>query len=404
VVSPEIMPYLDFDGLAAPMRFPHGEPIDLAEENGLRVWVRSDGEQTEFCLQFHHACCDGYGANQFIEDLLCAYDHRVRGAAGSPAWADIRPELLPRRNRFGLSWWRWLGRLLVDAWGVVVGMLVFFLSRPAAVVAPEAPQLDDAEAATVPKFVVQRFSPAEVKQLLAATRAQKATLNDCLLRDFFLAIYGWNVAHDPALRTRKLRLMVPMDLRSAEDLRVPAANIVGMVNIDRSLHKGLHRGPRLLRWLKLEMGFMKFFRFAVSFNRATALVDWLSRFVPSFRRRLYGIHACLVTAAMSNAGRVFVRSPLARPDGKLAAGNLVVEALEGAPPHRYLSGLGFLCFTYAGQMSLVMNYDRRRFTRRAAEELFAAIVRQIEESAGLLPAAEAPLPQEPPHVPLQAAS
>src|SRR5262245_41277349 len=46
---------------------------DLACEPGVRLCVEQRGERATINIQFHHACCDGAGALQWIEDLLAWY-------------------------------------------------------------------------------------------------------------------------------------------------------------------------------------------------------------------------------------------------------------------------------------------------------------------------------------------
>lgn len=407
VASPEPMPYLDIDAESAPLTFPFGEAIDLTAENGLRIWVRQGEGRTTLCLQFHHACCDGYGANQFFEDVLCAYDWILKKGSGpcsrptsapegcvsepkngpdpgTPAWAPLDPARLAKRTRYGLNWWRQLVRLFVDTWGMVLGLFWFFLPKPAAAVSPEAPTFDDTDAKAVPRLLAYRFTGGELKKLLGAAKAARVTLNDLILRDVMWGLYQWNVAHDPSLRKWMTRIMVPADLRAKEDVVIPAANIVGMFNIDRHLHWKMYRDPaKLLRTIKLEMRYMRFARFAITFARITQMIHVFGHVIPWLNRLMYGVERCLVTTVLSNSGRVFTQSPLTRPDGKLGAGGLVIDTIEGAPPQRIYTGLAFSVFTYAGEFSVVMNYDRRRFTRRGAAELLDHLVRQIATSGDI---------------------
>jgi hypothetical protein len=382
VTSPEPMPFCDIAEENVPMRFPGEELIDLRVENGLRVWVRECRGVVRLCFQFHHACCDGMGANRFLEDLLIDYDHGAGG--GEPSWGPILAELLPQRGRLGLNWWRRLARLPVDAWGVVAGGLLFFLPRPTLVVSPQQPAQDEAQIGIVPDFLVRRFSAEQTKQLLTSARTLHVTVNDLLVRDFFWAIAAWNRDHDPDLRKQMVRIMVPIDLRTAGDAAMPAANIVGMVNIDRRMHWRLYRNPHLLlKSINWEIRYLRRLRFGVSANCLTGAVGWLIRLLPRLKDVFYSHKRCLVSAVVSNLGRMFERTPVTGPDGKLVAGGLTIDTIQCAPPHRIQSGLSFVIATYAGELSLVMNYDRRRFTRHAAEQLLRSIARQVERSAGI---------------------
>ena len=87
-LAEERRPFLDWDRSGAPIGNAHGERINLYSEVGLRCWVRQGDATAEVTLQFHHACCDGLGAFQFLADLLAAYGRRT-------ACEERRP-LLPR--------------------------------------------------------------------------------------------------------------------------------------------------------------------------------------------------------------------------------------------------------------------------------------------------------------------
>lgn len=381
VRPPAAPPACDVAGADEPLRLPGSEEFDLRRESGFRAWVRSDADGAVIRLQFHHACCDGVAAIRFVEDVLIAYDHLVRRAAGDPPWPPLRPELLPRRADFGLSPLGKALRLPLDFWGVVIGYLLFILPRSTPAAAPHEPQLGADELATLPEPVVHTFSTTDTARLLTAARAAGATVNDVLLRDFFLALAEWNWEHLPDLQTQFVRIMVPFDLRTAAEDHLPAANVVGMVNIDRLMHRDRPRDRGVfLRSVRLEMLYHKSLRFGIAANRIAAAIQAVLRIRPGLSDSLYGVQRCMTTAVVSNWGRLLDRSPLARADGRIVAGELVVEAVESVSPQRINSGLGFAISTYAGRLTLVLNYDRRRFARADAEALLQTVVRELERS------------------------
>jgi hypothetical protein len=381
IESPDPIPKVDYAEAGVPLRFADGERIDLQRENGLRVWVRSGDDSVEMCLQIHHCCCDGAGTNQFVEDLFCAYDHYARNHPGDPPLRPLEPSRLKHRNRFGLGFWGHLCRIPRDVIGLAIGPALFFLVRATPLHSPVEPR-DDFDKTLVPRYAAHHFESGDLPKLLAAAREAKVTLNEWLLRDLLVAMQQWNVRHDPSLERKVLRVLVPFDLRRPGDQTVPAANIVGLLYVDRCLTSWLYRTPsRLLRTLKWELRFYKWRRMAVTFIRMWQLIDLL----PNGARWFSRTPRSFATTVFSNVGRVFAATPLTRADGKLAAGDLVLESIEGAPPFRRRSGVSFCLFTYAGRLSLVMNYDRRRFDRQSAEDLLQSIVRQIEQSASLRP-------------------
>jgi len=379
VASPDPRPFLEFSDATVPMRFPGGYRIDLREENGLRIWVRRRVDGGLIRFQFHHSCCDGVAANQFIDELLRVYDHVAGGRVGDEvSLPAVDFASLPRRNRFGANWWDWLGRRFVDLWGMVIGPPIFLLGRPTPLQTRDACEQQEQRGGVVPDLVTWRFSAAQFAGLLAKAHASRVTLNDLLLRDVFLSLHAWNLDHDSRLKHELIRVMVPFDLRGREHQGLSAVNIVGMANLDRRFRWPWHRNPRwLLRGIRLETSFLKRFRIVTCFARviwvAGGLLGGLHRFLRPGR--------CLASCVVSNLGRIYVDTPLLRRDGKLVAGELTVDAVDTAPPVRDGSGAALTFYTYAGQLSVSLNFDPCRFRRPTAEQLLRHIVARIERTS-----------------------
>lgn len=380
IAASEVLPYLDCADADAPLRFPATYQIDLRRETGLRIWARTRDTGGTLLFQFHHACCDGVGAHQFLEDLLCLYDHLAHGRGGAPA--GLRPiDLtdLPRRNRFGANWLDWLGRRVVDFWGLVAGIPFFFLIHPVPLAAPDPPAPGTVDELTVPEILIQRFTHSQFAALRARAQSLQATLNDLLLREFFLALGAWNAQHDPDLQRQEVRVMIPFNLRGPEHSRLPAVNVVGMANLDRTLQRPGKTDPqRLLRGLKWELQFYKACRMVTSFPCILAALERL----PGGLRRIFGSDRCLATAVLSNLGRLWADGPLPRRDGRVVVGDLTLTSVDPAPPVRAGSSITCTLYTYANELALSVNYDRHRFSRRTAEKLLRHLVAQLEQTMG----------------------
>lgn len=380
VGSPEALPWMDFAAADVPMCFPGRSWMDLREENGLRVWVRNGEGRGEVRFQLHHACSDAIGMFQFIGDTLCAYDRICRGGPGTeregrpPEWEGLR-----QRGRAGAGWRDGMLRGLAAAWGAVAGPLLFFLVHPAPPCAPERAggMGVGRDPSVVPELPTWRSTPEQLGRLLAVAKQDGATLNDLVLREFFLAIRDWNEHHGGAAR-EVLRLMVPFNLRGPEHAGMPAANVMGLVNVDRRFDgTGRWTAPRLLRSICRETRLLKATRLAAGFGSAMAAVGALR----GGMKRAFETDRCLTTAVVSNPGRVFEDTPLGRRDGKLLAGGLVVDAVDAAPPARKGSGIACLLSTYGGRLGLTMQYDRHAYSAAGAQELFGCIAARIERSA-----------------------
>lgn len=375
--APGVKTYIDVAEFDAPLEFPGSEWIDLRTQTGLRIWVRTGPEATEMRLQFHHACCDGIASYRFIEDLLCAYDQAVYPAGGRSKFRPLDTNRLKTRTSFGLSWTRFVLRIPQEIWGIAIGTSTFFFGRPAALCTPNRPTVSEDDKLTLLDYPAHTFDQEMFQRLLAVARETGVTLNDLLLGDMFLAIQTWNSRHDPGTRRRSIRISVPMDLRTAEDRPLPAANVVAMIFLDR--RPSIFPSARwLLRAINWEMRFIKAGRMGIAFVRACGLVG----LIPGGLKWLTRVNRCYCTAVLSNNGRPLFNSELARQGDKVIAGDLTLEAIESAPPVRPYTAAALACLSYAERFVLAMNYDRNHFTPAAARDLLDTIVGQIRETAG----------------------
>jgi hypothetical protein len=366
-------PYIDYGDFSAPLRFPEGELIDLRTHTGLRIWVRTNSERTEIRFQFHHSTCDGIGAYRFLEDLLCSYDHAARPGQERVPFRPLDPEKLKTRTRFGMSLLRQTLRIPLEVWGFVVGLITFFLPRPVPSSTPREPEIDEQAKLTLLDYPAHTFDAAETGRLRTVARQTGATFNDLLLRDLLLGLHAWNIRFNPRGGRGLFRVMIPTNLRRPEDEALPAANVVAMVFVDRWMN--LFRHPKFLLWtIKLETKFLKSLELAVSFIRCVATVG----LIPGGIEFLASGSRCYATSVLSNMGRAFHECPLPRRDGKIVAGDLVLEAVESAPPIRPFTSTSFTVLSYADKLTLIMNYDRFRFTPETAQALLAQIVSQIQ--------------------------
>ncbi|MBI5684263.1 MAG: hypothetical protein HZC54_04215 [Verrucomicrobia bacterium] len=379
VASPKLLPWFDLSNEGVPMLFPSGFRLDLRRENGLRVWIRHGDDRGEIRFQFHHACCDGVAANQFIADVLCAYDWKQRGLAdGAPAFRPLDVETLRRRDRLGARQQNRLLRGLVAAWGALVRLPHFFLTRPTPLHAPGDANGDgtDVHDTLVPDLLTWRFDTTQLDNLLVTAKESGVTLNDLMIRDFFLAMRAWNNHHSGG-RGTFLRILIPFNLRGPEHDRLPVTNVMGMINIDRRFEQLARSNPEaLLDGIRSETRFLKRSRLPAAFIHAMAV----SEKAMGSLERIFRTDRCLTTAVLSNLGRIFTDTPLRRHGGKLLAGGLVVEAVDTAPPVRTGSGISCTLYTYASQMSLTLLYDRRCFSSTVAVQLLKRLVAQIERT------------------------
>ena len=93
-------PFVDWAADTAPITHTRGAYIDLRCEVGLRVWVRAGTETTRVLVQIHHACCDGLGCLQFLEDLFLCYAVALGGTNEPVPLPELDPARLQKRGHF----------------------------------------------------------------------------------------------------------------------------------------------------------------------------------------------------------------------------------------------------------------------------------------------------------------
>ncbi len=266
-IASAALPPLQWVNDALRDRLPPMQPIDLTREPGLRGWVSANAQQSTMVLQMHHAVCDGKGVLQVIDDFLRSY---VRASDRSRCRIELAPRdeaLLAKRGNFGLTAGKLLKILPAQLSGLI-GAGHFLLRKPVPLLANER-SLEHSLAGRAPDpFPAVRTGRLEaecLKRLSAAAADQRVTVNDWLLRDFFLAVGDFRRRHDVPSKKDWVRISVPVNLRQPGDERMPAANIVSMVFLDRNapqcadpskLLHGIHDEVALIRRRRLGLTFI----------------------------------------------------------------------------------------------------------------------------------------------------
>ena len=302
-------------------------PIDLFSEPGLRAWATADSQGSSLVLQVHHAACDGKAVFQVLDDFVRSYarvvDHKDARIELSPCDA----EALRGRGTFGLTFLKCL-RMLPAQLSGLSGVWQFFLRRPVPLLAA-TDAISGELPASFPDMKVDRLEAEEVRNLSAAAADSKVTVNDWLLRDFFLAVADFRARHQAAAAREWISFAVPMNLRQAADRRMPAANVVSMVFLQRKPAQIADPGG-LLRGIHAEMDLNCRRQLGLTFVSSLSVL----RALPGGLARWTKHGRCEATCVVSNFGRAMADSPLPRRNDKIVAGNVVLEGIECFAPVR----------------------------------------------------------------------
>ncbi len=356
--------------------FPHAAPINLYAEAGLRFWVLAGAKTTELVMQFHHSCCDGLGGFRFLRDLLVAYAVAAGETSRRATLPPLDAKLLRRRNTFGLTPWRFL-RILPQQLTGLLGVRQFLMRSPVPATPNTPPQDMSQPPDRYPATCTRRIDEAETKALRRVAAELRATTNDLLARDLFLALHDWMSRHVPGYDDGWLRLSVPVNLRTVSERRLPAANAVSMVFLDRRSQDFADTG-QLLAGISDEMLLIKRRRLGLTFVFSLQAC----RFLPGGMPAQVKGDQCTATCVFTNLGSPLAKLPLPRREGRFVVGNVVLEGMECLAPIRPHTSAAFAVFIYAGKLTVTLHYDARAMTGRQAEDLLETYVRKVRASIG----------------------
>ncbi len=233
--------------------------IDLTTQPGLRAQIWEVDQGITILLDFHHACCDGQGARQFIGEWFGLYHQLLEG--GELKLSLLVPSQLEQRGVYRtpsppIGLWEGLRNLYLTISGKTVRL-------PLRVPAPS-----DSEPA---EYLGERvFSIEQTLDLRQRLRKARVTFNDAALTAAFLA-YG-RCFPVPKKARNFITILHPVDLRWPSDLRTPACNRVG-VCFPRRRYQDLLVPSELLQSVRSQMTYVKQRYVGAEFLRGLALTD-----------------------------------------------------------------------------------------------------------------------------------
>jgi hypothetical protein len=354
-------------------RLPSMRPINLFTEPGLRLWASADPQRSSLVLQVHHAACDGKAVFQALDDFVQGYACAFADSRSPIELTPFDPQTLRKRGRYGLTVLKYLRMLPAQLMGLS-RIQMFFMQRPVpllerlATVSGELPE-------GFPNVKLGSLEADEVQKLAAAVADAKVTANDWLLRDFFVAVDDFRARHQAAAQDAWIRISVPMNLRGEFDKRMPAANVVSMVFLDRRSRQ-IADSAGLLGSIHREMDSIRRRQLGLIF----VVSLWGLRLLPGGMAKWVDRDCCEATCVLSNLGRAMADSPLPRRNARIVAGNVVLEGVDFFVPVRKGTAASMAMIYYAGGLNLCMHYDSRYITEDQADDLMATYLRKIRAS------------------------
>ena len=219
------------------------------------------------------------------------------------------------------------------------------------------------------------FAKKETANILAAARRLDVTVNDLLTRDLFVAVAQWRQQNSFGHDNDWLRFSVPVNLRTQADERLSMANCMGMVFLDRR-PRDLADPRQLLTSIHEEMQLNKRWQLGLTFVLSADLL----RRLPGALSRVARADKYAATCVFSNLGVVFGKTPLPRRDGRIVAGNVVLEGVDFVMPLRPDTSVAVCVYTYADRLFVMMHHDPRVLSDDQSRCLLEIYLRQIRNA------------------------
>lgn len=356
----------------------HDGYIDLTNETGLRIWIEQKSNGLRSVFQFHHACCDGIGALQFVTDVAVAYAARTSN------------DYIPQRNVTDLSLLttrhHQLNRREIISpptfpqivIGTIREVVKFFRQKPMPLKLPlSSPQQLSSDLPNIQSRVLDRQT---TRGLRTATKVHGTVLNDILLRDLLLALNKWNAGLPGKSRGKHIRILMPTSLRAEGDQRVPAANILGYTFITRH-PKQLESPDELLKSIHFDTTAIHRYKLGWMFVDGVARYQSIKKFLPFVDRMVS--KGCFATAILSHMGNAVnqLSSRLETEDRRIKVGNLILESMLSTPPVRQQTRAAFATYTFNGQLNINLRCDPLTFSVADTNQLLDLFCEQLQMTA-----------------------
>lgn len=355
--------------------FPILTPFNLKKEAGFRLYVvESEKENcTKLLFQFHHSSTDGTGEMQVLAEFMTIYARELGTISPETELPELAPDKLPLRAQLGWTWKNYLRNIFSS--GIYRQLLVWKFAQPLfpiKAVSSETPPVN------YPFILSLQLTSEETQTYLQKSQAQNVTLNDLLLRDFYVTVQTWRKQNlKGELPPGNVRINVPINLRQPFHKNLPAANIFSSYFIDRSVRQ-IDSDPQwLLQSIHREMDDVKNRDLKYVFPRVLTFAYYFPGLLEIF------LHSgsCRSTGVLSNLKRVFTDVPVPRnSEGKIQLGPCVLESVDAAPPIRSKTMISISALTYADRLRLCFRCDDHFLTVPAIQQFINLFKEQMELS------------------------
>lgn len=342
--------------------------INLFEETGVRFWHFQTSSGWRLLLQLHHACSDGVGIRPLLVDTMTQYTRNMPNGreilseerAGRLEKVDV--ENLAKRFDFSGAFPTITKTLSVRQ--RIKNAHYFHFQLPTALKGSpdDLSKLDSYE--PLRHAVLDRDLSEQV-----SLKARELELNiNCLALAFlFQACSQWNQARGDK-GNRRIRLLMPYDLRSRIDLHTPAANRLSFSFLGRT-YRDCENTNALLASIQKELKDMKDTALPLDFLNALKLGEKYPRLMKWVIRK----SPRMATSALTYAGDVMrgLKRNFPEQGNARIVGDSLLTNILAAPPVRENTNISLgLCMNW-GQLCVSAAWNRDAISAKECEEFLS---------------------------------
>lgn len=354
----EYVPTLRMEREDPPLRNGWPIPIDLGSECGSRYWYGATETGSRLLIQLHHACSDGVGLRSVLIDMLTSYAKIVlpdleETSVKTKTWEQL--DMASLRDRFDYSKsFSTPPTRKITAWQRIKNAYYFHFQLPKPLQGRGPRESTASESPTEPlRHVIMDRATSE--RIMGRSREEQVSVNELGLALLFQACAQWNRQRGDRSPRSRIRLLMPYDLRSRADMRLPATNRLSFSFLGRTAGE-CGDLQRLIASVQSEIKAIKESRLPMDFLDALQLADSHPKLMK------WGISKSrnMSTAVLTYAGDVCrgMKKFLPEQDGARMVGDARMTNIMAAPPVRENTNIALgLCINW-GQLCVSAAWNR----------------------------------------------
>ncbi len=367
------------------------------DASGFRLVIGVDGFTLYVPTQ--HSLVDGCGITRFIGSVFDFYEDELRRARSEKGEAPFEtcidssilpiPEELKNREKINVvykgtppSFWSVLRFAVRETF-------LWFARRPwnvAPLLRKRKRPVSDKDESTKdestkderPKIYWRCIPREDVERLRRLSKKIGVTFNTTLTSLAYGAFEKWRRSFDDPNADRRLRVLMPVNLRQSDQARMPLANMIGYVFLDRASGVCGEISERFLRDLNAQTAFIVDNSVGLCFVAGTRFF----RKIPFALRFLTSSFFCHATYVFSNLGQVgycFAQKRFRDAKTIVIEGELKLLRMIGAPPIRPNTPVSIGAISVENEVTLNFCIDDKVVATNDREALIEAFFNEISD-------------------------